>query len=513
MRKLFGFDLPKPPPLPAEARAHLRQAQQVLSRADGMLKTVFYAREGSVVDKALAGASLLSEVIDIVWPPVGVGDALRQAGYEEYDSGVAPLIRRVLTESVSEDVVDHPDGTEDPPKIAYYAVGGVARAVAVVRYTDDEAVGPWLLKGSRQALADMLYAHAWRHQELEVLVRQDQSRGDRSGGLALSPLRSARPYIGEPPTEWYAERMAKYRGFGNRTIQLVGPSGVGKTTLARALGRALVGETARVLRITAEAHGKLSGSDLIELVELLKPDVFIVDDWGSVYGVGGGPNASPLSILAFLERLHERVPLSVLTTMVGAREGKASANGMTRYGGQHGLRPGRLDESFALEEPAAAQREVLLAEFLREREIDWATLPAGVRTTLVDRTDGFTGAYLQELSLRIKVHGVDAWRTELARMCVEVEETDKRVTEIRRRRRKSNASWLAARAVSRTKVGPVVNPKATRTMLAAWLKSKKLPAKGTREAMATAVAEELARREHARREAAKGGGEDGSEAS
>lgn len=278
---------------------------------------------------------------------------------------------------------------------------------------------------SPAAVRMLLSSHAWASRDREIVL-------DRDGNVTLRNLGRLRPYVGTPSAEWLSARLSAYRGLGrNRTIQLYGPSGCGKTTLARSLGQIMCGTSARTLRVTGGAAARLNQRDLIDLVDLLGPDVFIIDDWAprdarGLRGHGSMVGSDTAPHLSFLEDLHARVPLTILTTMALADEhdrGEAQALG---------LRPGRVDEVLDIKYPDDTARRALIESFCAEEEL---TLTAKQVDHIVKGTNWFSGANLQELIGRIAVFGADSFEEETKRMGVQVEVASPAAARARRYRR------------------------------------------------------------------------------
>ncbi len=458
------FGLPAIPAIPPEARQYVAQVKRTLHRADGLLHTAFQAREGNAMERALAVASVLGQVVDLLVPEVSVREALRTAGFRPVETGLAEFLAGLLQASgAPAEVVQHDPGAEGQlgVQIAYYAVGGAPRAVAVVLDNGEYSSGPYVQGGGEEPLRALLRAHIWGTRSREISAARDGSPQLRE----LPP--PPQGYVGTPSAGWYAARMLAYRTGGHmehRTIRLIGPSGVGKTTLALTLGHAMLGSEARTLKVSASAAERMTPQDLLDLVDLTGPEVFVVDDWhANDYQLGDTRSG----YLAFLEDLHRRVPLSVFTTMDEEPEGADRG----RAGARLGLRPGRIDEVFVLDYPDESARAELLRTFNASGVLGEPQI-----LELAKRTVQFTGAYLQELVKRITVHGRDSYRTEVKYMVGELEETHP--AEWRRRRRRV----LRGRPGIKVIVKGEVNPKARVKDLRTFLLTKKvtLPPRATK---------------------------------
>lgn len=180
---------------------------------------------------------------------------------------------------------------------------------------------------------------------------------------------------------------------GSGALMLVGGSGSGKSSLARAIGAEIAADS-RVLRVDGDSVGVLTSSVIAGAVELMKPDLLILDDVQSMMGTPG--------LMSLLEVMRDG--FTVLTYM--DTEPRKPGRGTLHFAG---MRPGRIDEIVYVETlDDIGRRDVLDYYFGRSCPLDTADMIA-----LVSLTEGLSGAYLMELVRRIQLFGVDDWRSEV----------------------------------------------------------------------------------------------------
>ena len=359
----------------------------------------FHARGGTWLDKALAVGAVTARAVWTFIPPLA--RVLQDSGYKLMRGPLGKFYEDVLQELPPESTLsDDEDGGTDR---WWVWKCGHDVPVVMMRLGDEEDYSPsaqvWVLAEKEELFFDLLRQSLWaRGNSLRVFSVETAGRrkchvvpwGD-----------SGVPYVGDPPLRWYSDRIARYSGM-NRTVQLEGPSGVGKSTLARELGRALKGPQARTLKVSSSTLEVLGGEMITALAGLMLPDVYVIDDYRSQDR--GGASEQELSDL---ELLHNLVPLTILTTMT-----EYSADTKIRKG--VGLRPGRVDEIFYLAAPSRESRRELLVYFATGRGKEGTLfIPEHVMGCILDQTEGWTGAYLAELVLRLRVHGIEDYQVEL----------------------------------------------------------------------------------------------------
>lgn len=475
--------------LPHELRRRLNELQRGLKRANGMAQTLFYAREGTVVDKVLAAASIAGEVIDVLMPKQSAHDDLVKLGYVKVGTGIGAFLCDLLRDSTAPvEVVIHSDGDGvlgEEERIFFWSHPDLPeRCVAAIYQGSSYEDGPYVLSAAGlSALRSIVRAHAWGGRlDLQISTTRRMSES-ADASFVLLELEPVQFYVGDPSADWYAQRMVAYQG-DHRVIRLVGPTGVGKSTLARILGRSMLGEGAKTLKVSSAATRRMSSSDLFDLADYLSPDVFVIDDFRS----GRDQYDSENGHLDFLESLHERIPLTVLTSMLNQPEESSAQRAM-------GLRPGRIDETFHLQHPTDLVRRILLIRFLQTKGI---SLKEEQLDDLVSRTVGMTGAYLMELVVRLSKHGVESYRVEVSRFCNEIAEEDGHFNRYRTR-----ALRLRGKP-SKAVVNGSVNPKARTQDMRAWISHMGCAKPGTFSKLKRAQLVEIITAELARLAASKG---------
>ena len=225
---------PKLPPVPPEWRHRLREAQRALERADRALDILWRSRDGGVLDKVLAGASLLNEVIEYVTPDESAHEFLMRSGFTVLDTGVAPfLVRQIRTspETVTESIPFDQAGR----RLVFWTAAERPRAVAAVYYSDTLEAGPYLAGGDEDLFKALLRRSVWCQGNdlcLEPAAATISSvgddgrsatrvggrhRGGRDGGrdYRLVPERPRYAYIGTPGAAWYAGGQLPLGWFGH----------------------------------------------------------------------------------------------------------------------------------------------------------------------------------------------------------------------------------------------------------------------------------------------------------
>lgn len=394
------------PKLPPKVVPTVRQINEVLSIAHSVLSTLNDAKDQGVTGKVLVAASFLNDVINLVVPRQTPGDMLLALGYAKAALAHDDFYVALLGEPATTETYAAEDEYARGAIVRYYEARGIEKAIAAITFVAPSVGGgfvgpdgPYVINGDKSLIQEVIRARVWADRPTKELVTVpafDSERGRELTKLALRTMADSAPFIGQPPLSWYVERMRRY-GAEHRAVRLVGPSGVGKTTLARAMGVAIRGESAKTLRLTSSVIDELGVTELLEVAELLCPDVLILDD----YLNGKAPTNEDL---AFLESLHKVVPLTVITTM---EDGAAFRS--------QGLRSGRIDETFILHRPDLRGREELLSALLADVGAD-ETFPR----TLALATDGFSGADLYELVVRLRAHGTANYMDETARVRFEV---------------------------------------------------------------------------------------------
>lgn len=400
------------PRLPPQYRETINNVQHVLKHADNALTALWHARGGSPLEQALAGASLVGSVLQLLQPDEFANETLTKLGYEIVDTGVGDFLCGRLQRSP--DLISDSMSIGEGTYITFWGTADAPRTLAAI-YVDNELdEGPFALNGDDGPLLKLIQDGAW-HKHRDLVLSPKTSRYDRRphsipSDYQLQATDAVQIYVGDPTSEWYVERMSRFKGH-SRTIRLKGPSGVGKSTLARLMGKGLVGPEARTLKITSSALGKMPIEDVVDLAHYLGPDVLVLDDFipsGSRYGDGA-------SSLAFLEALHGQVALTVITEMTDGMTDSRHYGGGRNYA--PGMRPGRIDATFELGFPNKRARTALFHHFaVAAGGIEAIGIGPALFEDILTRTEGLTGAYIGELVTRLQLLGVNEYVDEIERV-------------------------------------------------------------------------------------------------
>jgi len=401
------------PAIPPELRHTLQSVEQVLDRAGRMVQTLHYAREGTMLDKGLAAASILGQALDALLPYKSPKDELLELGYVGIDTGLADMFcdQLAYTTAVREEIDLGPD---EGIRIVYWSLPDQPRAVAAIYEGDQIQSGPYVQRGGMEALASVLQTAVWRNgPSLMLTTSTSFTAGRSSREIVLEPMPPAGIYRGEPGLEWWTNRLQRHAK--PRTILIVGVTGIGKSTLGRLLAREVLGAEARTLKIAASVVTQVPHADLLHLATFLRPDVLLIDDFqfGDEDDRDSRRTVSDGG-LALLEALHDRVRFVILTHMA-ARDVDPEAVG----GGQGstyipGFRPGRVDEILYLKRPSPRIIEAILHDHLGGTEgVQKLGITPALWKEIVERCRGLTGAYLVEVAHRLAVYGLDRWKSEI----------------------------------------------------------------------------------------------------
>ena len=399
-----------------KARRLVRDAGRWLWAANNVLSAVHRAREGSILSKGLAVASIAGKAISMVFPEQTPRDQIVARGYKLADVGLGSFFcSRLMSSGPHRTVLL--DGDKDSVRFVFWDAAGETDAVAAVYEKDHWIDGPFLKGGRADLLAAAIESSTWRGSDLMLGVGRSVSRRESEAErLELVSMKDPGVYIGEPGVDWFVERLKRH-GDETRSMLLVGPTGAGKSTLGRLIARQLH-DKGRVLKISSQALKQFASPDVVDLVVVLKPDVLLLDDVSMIddrHRDGGADD----QMLELFEALHGKAKLLIATLMnrrfADRDESKPRQDGddpgENYYGG---CRPGRIDEVVYVKRPAPRVREQILLHYLGGKE---ATEALGITKALladmVERCHGLTGAYLGEVAHRFKVHGIKNYKSEI----------------------------------------------------------------------------------------------------
>lgn len=191
-----------------------------------------------------------------------------------------------------------------------------------------------------------------------------------------------------------AERMeklvARHRRYQldgmSRAYMFYGAPGTGKTSFAMAFADRIGN---RILRIDARSFSSITVSEIIFIIDALKPDFIMVDDVDKA-----DVNHSLPTILGILQELKmHKTKTSLLLT----------ANVVASF--DHGLlRPGRIDTWMTFETPNADERRRIIKGYMSEANV---VISDDIIENFVMITADLTQDYLREIAQRLKYEEVD----------------------------------------------------------------------------------------------------------
>ena len=249
-------------------------------------------------------------------------------------------------------------------------------------------------------------------------------RGGEKRALELVP-EDDRPVFSSSMGDTLYERMKQFLDAGHhRSVFVLGEPGVGKTEMLRYIASLHGGFQ---VRIKLGDMKRMKGSDLTRIVEILRPDVLLVDDFDRfVSGSGswreedkGSPAAA--AMLDPVERINDLVPLFMVSANFSERITAAM------------LRPGRFDEPITITEvdPEIYQRLLPDAPKKLIDELKRVKAPA---------------AYVQELRKRVEVLGYNDAVKEMK----DLMRRSKRAVDLNKRRTKGRKAKPGATLVGKS---------------------------------------------------------------
>jgi len=393
-----------------KARRLVRDAGRWLWAANDMLSAVHRARDGSLLSKGLAAATIAGKAIGMIFPEQTPRDQLIGRGYKPAGVGLGSFFcTRLMISGPGRTVAI--DGDEDSTRFVFWDAPDEPDAVAAVYRKDQWLDGPFVKGGRDELLATVIEPSTWQGRDLMVGVGRSVLRRDQEETLELVPMKPPGVYIGEPGVDWFIERLKRH-GDETRSMLLVGPTGVGKSTLGRLIAGNLHGK-GRVLKISSQALKLCTAPDVIDLVLTLRPDVLLLDDV-SMIDDRRHEHSGDHQMLELLEALHGKAKLLIATLM--NEPGRRRDEDHDRDGANYfsGCRPGRIDEVVIVKKPSPRVREQILLHYLGGEEAGAAIgVTKGILANVVKRCEGLTGAYLGEVAHRLKVHGVKNYKSEI----------------------------------------------------------------------------------------------------
>lgn len=391
------------------AKRFVRDAGRWLWAANDALVAVHHAKDGSLLSRGLAAATIAGKAISMLLPDKTPRDQLLARGYKTSEVGLGSFFCSRLM-AAGPNLSVSVDGDDGALRFLFWDVDGEQRAVAAVYDKDRWVDGPFVKAGREEFLAKAIEPGVWQGHDLMLGVGRSMIRRDQEETLELVPMKPPGVYIGEPGVEWFVERLRRH-GDETRSMLLVGPTGIGKSTLGRLIAKELHAG-GRVLKISSQALKHCMAPDVIDLVVVLKPDVLLLDDVSTIDHRRNGDTDQQL--LELLEALHGKAKLLIATLMNDFRGHPQLQD--TSDGGNYfsGMRPGRIDEVVVVKRPSPRVREKILRHYIGgDAQVESLGITQKLMADIVKRCDGLTGAYLGEVAHRFKVHGVKSYKSEI----------------------------------------------------------------------------------------------------
>lgn len=359
----------------------LRKLQQIL-------QAFWHARGGSWFEYGLAVVGVIPDILDMS----GSYDEVFAAFYREAlylsDLGEVQEVSRYLRASA--DYIEVPPTAPSGQPTFFDADGNL---VAVLTSSQMFLSNSPIRDDARQHTANITWAAA-AGREVRLTVKTDRF---------IEPTFDSRPppvHVGEEAEQALA-RLRMYDRAEARTVLIYGPTGCGKSTLARVIAQE---RGDRVLSVAADVAMSRAIGDASRLLRMYEPDVMIIDDLDLASSWAG--------LLALLEQMRRPGTLTLITMMDDARLSRALAGerGALFF---PGMRAGRVDDVILIDYPNPTTRAAILRAHAADRGVE---LPNAVVQRIADQTEGWSGAYLREVVVRIQFYGVDALDREMRKL-------------------------------------------------------------------------------------------------
>ena len=379
----------------------LQRRRHWFDAAKEILKTIHSAREGGLVSQGLAAITSAGIVVDTLYPGESAWEVFRNMGMVSSDLRVGGFLCEVLMASEVPRAVVHQGLTSIG--IVWLKPNGEPLVGAIYGGAKFD-YGPFLpIKDSEEELYETVREVVWNKGDELMLstLRSAESTYRGAGRFILEDIEPLGHLVGKRRPEWYAKRLAKYRP-GPRTVLLRGPTGVGKSVLARHASKLRNPGGAQTLKIDSNVLKGCSHGELLGLVRALQPTVLLLDDLDLTCRENGE------RFLALLETLRDPHCLVFITMMTAPGEREE----LPKPGDWHfpGIRPGRVENVWTLYLPDPEEREEILRLYATEFDLD---LPDDLMEQLVEATDLLSGAYLRRVADELATHGIGDWRDEV----------------------------------------------------------------------------------------------------
>ena len=384
-----------------------RKHRDWMNLADRSLRALYYARDGNPARMIAAGASIGADVINKAFPETSIEEDLRQRGYHLLDTPIGGLLCDILSQNGTPSAIIE-KGHKETAKLWEEKRAGAA----AVYYNDEYHSGPYILGGDERYLLDAVMRQVWsKGTDLMLTTNPDINIRKGSKRFALVPIPDPGPYIGEPGPAYYAGRLSRY-GNRPRTLLLKGPSGIGKSVLARHIAALCSSGSARTLKIAGNAIGAFGSAELRDLARFLQPSVMLLDDLNIIdteeRRTRYGSERMLDMLLDVLEALRVEGCLVIATVMVPTDRQQDIYRGDNYV---EGMRPGRIDEIVTMFAPEEKDRSDILEHYYGLFGVE--PPDPKVHAKIVKMTNGLTGAYLREVAERIHVHGYENLASEI----------------------------------------------------------------------------------------------------
>jgi hypothetical protein len=375
--------------------------------AKEILEALKEARDGGSVSKALAGLSIFGTALNTLFPGDSPWQILRQRGLRNTDYSIGGFLCELLLRSELPMTV-LPVGLTSQI-ILWETESGGHPGVAAVYHSGEYGEGPYIQNGDEEGFIELLQDIVWTNGS--DLMISTVSSGNRwfwrgAGKFRLNRMPEPGPYISTKQPQDYVDRIFKY-GNVPRTVLLRGPTGIGKSVLARHIARQSGKGSTRTLKIAANTLKACRFDEVLAFVRFLQPSVLLLDD------LQLDDKKHTEDFLTMLEALRAPDCLVIATMMAPTDRTKKPQMGDWHF---EGMRPGRIDETFTFYLPDAKDRDLVLRHYYKLFGV--ADPKPQTQKAIVRATRNLSGAYLAEVARRLQVHGVESWREEIQNVCL-----------------------------------------------------------------------------------------------
>jgi len=385
--------------LRAEIVRHIQQRRHLFKVSDEILKTLFAARGGGPLSVGLAVFSSMGIAMDVLVPSTDGYDLRRQFELRDHDMTIGGFLCETLLKRMPHDVIavskwgttTHLWRREDGTPL----VGAMFQGP---KFSD----GPFLKPGTEAEVLAAVREVVWSDaSELKLAVlKSDEGTWRAAGRFHLGDPHPLGPYIARKQPEWYAGRLARFPKGKPLTALLRGPTGVGKSVLARHIAKLLRPDAARMLKVSSEVLKKCRSDEVRELVAWFQPTVLLLDD------LNIESESESQFFLDLLETLRDPNTLVIVTKMTKFAEKEEPKPGCWHF---PGMRTDRIDIVFTFWPPDPEERGWILDHYGSE----FGLQAEGIKDALIAKTEGLTGAFLKGVAMRLGSLGLDDWEEEV----------------------------------------------------------------------------------------------------